>query len=141
MNDVEPLPSEVAESPAGELASTSTALASAPTAPVPPWADPQSFLLIPTGVVGLFAARMASIGMLPTSAALAVWFLFYLNSGIVEHRQEELSAIYRGALVGVAGLCVALIASVEWMWLTWAMAIIAYAIAAVATYIWRSFRG
>lgn len=106
----------------------------------PPWADPQSFLLIPIGVVGLFAARMASIGMLPTSAALAVWFLFYLNSGIVEHRQEELSVIYRGALVGVAGLCVALTASVEWMWLTWAMAIIAYAIAAVATYIWRSFR-
>jgi hypothetical protein len=141
MNDVEPLLSEVAESPEGELASTSTALASAADAPVPPWADPQSFLLIPMGVVGLFAARMASIGMLPTSAALAVWFLFYLNSGIVEHRQEELSALYRGALVGVAGLCVALTASVDWMWLTWAMAIIAYAIAAVATYIWRSFRG
>ncbi len=107
----------------------------------PPWADPQSFLLIPMGVVGLFAARMASAGLWPTSAALGVWFLFYLNSGMVEHRQEELSAIYRGALVGVAGLCVALIASVEWMWLTWAMAIIAYAIAAVTTYIWRSFRG
>ena len=116
----------------------------APTVPqaiTPPWADPQSFLLIPLGVVGLFAARMASIGMFPTSAALGIWFLFYLNSGVVEHRQEELSAPYRGALVGLAGLGVALSASVEWMWLTWAVGIIAYAIAAVGTYVWRSFRG
>ncbi len=139
MNDVEPLQPEVSDSQADELVSTSTELALTP--PVPPWADPQSFLLIPIGVVGLFAARMASNGLLPTSFALGIWFLFYLNSGIVEHRQEELSALYRVALVGTAGLCVALTSSVDWMWLTWAMAIIAYAIAAVMTYIWRSFRG
>lgn len=105
-----------------------------------PWADPQSFLLIPMGVVGLFAANMASRGVWPASVAFGIWFLFYLNSGIVEHRQQKLSVAYRGGLVAGTGLAVAVSTSVEWMWLIWAMAIIGYAVAALATEAWRALR-
>ncbi len=105
-----------------------------------PWTDPQSFLLIPLGVVGVFVARLAEMAAMPTSVVVGVWFVFYLNSGLVEHRQNPLIATYRIGLVGVCGIAVALASSADWMWISWGAGIVAYVIAAALSYVWRSIR-
>lgn len=106
-----------------------------------PWTDPQSFLLIPLGVVGVFVARLANMGAIPASVVFGVWFIFYLNSGLVEHRQDPLIPTYRIGLVGICGVAVAVASSADWMWISWAAGIVAYATAAALSYAWQSIRG